>query len=43
MIEPINESSILKIIGEKPLYIHDLINLVFEIKRKITEKKNPSS
>lgn len=35
MIETINENSILKIISEKQLYIHDLINLAFEIKRKL--------
>lgn len=39
MIEPINENSILKIMSEKQLYIHDLINLVFEIKRKFRSKE----
>ena len=39
MIEPINESSILKIIGEKLLYIHDLIDLAFEIKGKLRNKE----
>ncbi|KKW79966.1 MULTISPECIES: DUF5071 domain-containing protein [Acinetobacter] len=39
MIEPINESSILKIIGEKLLYIHDLIDLAFEIKRKLRSRE----
>lgn len=39
MTEQIDESSILKIIGEKTLYIHDLINLAFEIKRKLRSKE----
>ena len=38
-IEPINESSILKIIGGKLLYIHDLIDLAFEIKGKFRNKE----